>query len=222
MAAGDKDATETELSRNVGVVKGVADEENVLRRKREVAKKRASLLEFGTAVEVADAMDAGEKGREVVGVHCLIQQRLMKRGKDGLRKLRVGATLKARAGVGEKFLAGVGVKIIVVVLRERLPRVGREVSGKADVGVVIANRKTKMREVILARGGWQVVLGEEAVEGVEGSADIVEQGAVPVPNDVFEPMSVQQGFFNRDVCFNFQFLIYIPVEKSLLDILLFH
>ena len=183
MAAGDENAVHAEFARDLGVVKGVANEEDFAGREREVAEELAALPEFGGAVEVAGAADVGEEGGEVVGVKRFEEQGMVEGGKDGLGKADGGATRERGAGVGEER-GGFGVEIGVVGFGDGLPLARREVRGEAATRVVAAHGEAEMREVAGARDGREAVVGEEAVEGVEGGVHVVEEGSVPVPDDM--------------------------------------
>ena len=68
VAAGDEKAVAAEFARHVRVVEGVANEADVFGRTRKFAQELAAVVEFGVAVKIVDAADAGEEMREVVMV----------------------------------------------------------------------------------------------------------------------------------------------------------
>lgn len=180
VAAFDEDGSGAERRRDFRVVEGVADEEEGGRMGGgELREKVAASGELGGAVEVVDAVDGLEESLHVCGGGVAQEKVLAEGAEDGLAHAVRAGVGERGAGVGADVL-GFGVEVGVELHADAVPL---GVGIHADEGIEGAHGEAEMRAVEGAGDGGKTARGEHAVERVHARIDVVEQRAVPVPDE---------------------------------------
>lgn len=183
MACGDERAGDAEFAGDVVVVEGVADEENLGGWDTEAGDQIAAEREFAVGVNVIESGDVVEVGGETEVRDDLVERLVAVGGENGLAQAggadggecRGGMQVQRRLGAarvvagdefGAQFLEGINGGI------------------EAEAFVVSTDGKIEERVVARAVEERKLAAREEGVHHADGVVEIVEERAVPVPDNV--------------------------------------
>ena len=177
VAGGAEDAVPALGAGDFGIVEGVADEEDGA-----LEVEAAGGVFFGGAVVVSGAADEVEVGGEAELAELHFEDALLEGGEDALAEAGgaegeegfAGAFLEAEVG-GEEVAH-------VEAFAEGFPVEGGG-GDHAELAVEVGDGEAEACAVVFCGEGGDAVGAEDDVEGVEAGADVVEEGAVEVPDD---------------------------------------
>ncbi len=180
---GNQDAVETERAGDFEIVERVADEEHFAGGDGEFGETGPAELELAVRIDVIQPVEPDEVFRESEMSDDFNQRRMPIGGEDRLRAA-------ARDETGEKrFGAEVELRFPAAPVvgfdefdAEALEGVGRQI--EAELPVVSTNGKIEDLVIAVAIEQRQPARGEQPVHDVDGEIKIVEQSAVPIPDNV--------------------------------------
>lgn len=190
MAGADQQRLPADGPRHVVVVQGVADEQGTPGRCAELFLQHQGLSGLAGGLVVAQPHDIFEMSEQALGFQGLAQHVAMRGGHDG----------DADAGIARRFqhleypivqraLRDMRIEMLQVVLDDS--REGRALQVEPQGGVEIGNRKVEQRTVAHGIDGRHRIALATAIDRADRQGDVVDQGAVPVEDQVFDPREVQ-------------------------------
>ncbi len=183
VSGSDEHAVDAQLVRDLEVVQRIADQQEVVARQPEFLHPGAAERGFAVRVDVVEPQQAGEVSVEFETRDDFTERLVPVGGQHRLGDPRGanGGEGFARPGLQPAFPAA-GVVGGDELDADRLETVARKV--EAEPLVIIAHREVEERVVTRAIERRQSAGTEQAVHDVDAQVEIVEQRAVPIPDQV--------------------------------------
>ncbi len=183
VAGGDERAVDTQFAGDFAVVQRVTDEEDSGGSDGEAADEIVAEGEFAVGVDVIESGDVVEVGGEAEMLDDFVQGFVTVSGEDRLAKSGVGRRSEDTAGsrmegAFEAPRLVAGNEFDAQALEAVFPGV------EAEAFIVGAHRKIEERMIALAVKPRELAAVEEAIHHFDGEIEVVEERAVPIPDNV--------------------------------------
>lgn len=190
MAGADQQRLPADGPRHVVVVQGVADEQGAPGRCAEPLLEHQGLGGLAGGLVVAQPHDMLEMPAQALGLQGLEQHVTMRGGHDGDADAGIARRLQyLEHPIVQRTLRDIRIEVLQVVFDDL--REGRALQIEPQGGVEIGNRKVEQRPVTNGIDGRHRIALATAIDRADRQGDVVDQGAVPVEYQVFDPREVQ-------------------------------
>lgn len=167
---------------DLGIMDGIADEENRGGELTGFSNPLATAVDFARSVNRVDTEEAVKKIGESGLFDQSLEEILMGGAEDELSQAGVLSGLEGLAGVGAGFAAmDAGVVGGDELMGELFKGLGCEI--KAQALVVALDGEVKDAGVPIAIQLGQLPFAEHGVDDVDSKVTIIEEGSIPVPKD---------------------------------------